>query len=80
MSMLKVQPQVEEGPIVPFDLEATLMDQTEEAAADICKDLGLRFRVINRQGCACITTRDHVMTRINVAVTDGFITNVYGRG
>lgn len=78
--MLKVQPQIEEGPIVPFDLEATLMHLSEKAAADVCKDLGLRFRVINRQGCACIATRDHVMTRINVAITDDFVTNVYGRG
>lgn len=80
MNLLKVQPQVEEGPVVPFDLEALLMDQAEAAAETICKDLGLRFRVIRRQDCPCITTRDHVMTRINVAVTDGFITQVYGRG
>jgi hypothetical protein len=78
--MLKVQPKVEEGPIVPFDLEAALMHQSEQAAAEICKDLGLRFRVIRRQGCPCLCTRDVIMTRINVVVEDGFITEVSGRG
>ena len=78
---LKKLPVVDDdAPAVKFDIEALLMDQAEAAAEIICKDNGLRFRVVQRQGCPCIVTRDHVMTRMNVSITDGFVTHIHGRG
>ncbi len=63
-----------------FDLDAALVHQSEMAAEEICKERGLRFRVVRRQGCPCVVTRDHIVTRINVAVEDGFVTEVLGKG
>lgn len=63
------------------DIESSLMHQTIKAAEDICKSLGLSFRIARRQGLPAVITRDHKPTRMNVGVCkDGFVTEVLGRG
>ena len=63
------------------DVETRLLHQTIDAAKEICREIGLSFRVARRQGCTTLITADHKPTRMNVGVCkDGFVTEVLGRG
>lgn len=66
--------------IAKTKLEAMIIDHTVEAATEILKDSGLQLRVVKREGCPMITTRDYNPFRVNVGTDKGFINEVLGNG
>lgn len=63
-----------------MSIEEAIMGLEPDVAHVYATTRGCAVRVVQRQGCPCIVTRDHRPFRHNVAVIDGVITEVLGRG
>lgn len=61
-------------------IDEAIIGLTPEVAHVYATTRGMAVRVAQREGCPCICTGDYRPFRHNVAVVDGVIVEVLGRG
>lgn len=87
-AVIERKPRAEIKGLTLLQREAMDMKSVDEAILGLEPELanvyaatrGMSVRVVRRQGCPCIATRDYRPFRHNVAVVDGVIAEVLGRG